>query len=74
MVIHFLEKIGRFTAAHAQLRHIALYFLCKIPEVVVQVIPLAILMATLLSLGLLSRRSEITAMRSCGMKTISFLR
>jgi len=67
LVIHFLEKIGRFSSNHPQLRHIALYFLCKVPEVVAQVTPLAILMATLLTLGLLSRKSEIVAMRSCGM-------
>jgi lipopolysaccharide export system permease protein len=67
LVIHFLEKIGRFTAAHGALGPIALYFLCKVPEVVVQVTPLSVLMATLLTLGILAKSSEITAMRSCGM-------
>ncbi len=67
LVIHFLEKIGRFTAAHGTPGPIALYFLCKIPEVIVQVTPLAVLMSTLLTLGLLAKSSEITAMRSCGM-------
>lgn len=67
LVIHFLEKIGRFTAAHGAPSSIILYFICKVPEVIVQVIPMAVLMATLLTLGLLSKSSEITAMRSCGM-------
>jgi lipopolysaccharide export system permease protein len=67
LVIDFLEKIGRFTRTQAQIQYIALFFLCKIPEIVTQVTPLAVLMATLLTLGGLSRTSEITAMRGCGI-------
>ena len=67
LVIDFLEKIGKFTRAQAELRHILLYFLYKIPEITSQVTPLAVLMATLLTLGMLSRHSEITAMRGCGI-------
>ncbi len=67
LVIDFLEKINRFTRAHGKPQYIALYFLCKIPEIISQVMPLAALMATLLSLGLLSRHNEIIAMRGCGI-------
>ena len=67
LVIDFLEKLGRFTRAHGEFRHIFLFFLFKIPEISSQIIPLAVLMATLLTLGMLSRNSEITAMRGCGI-------
>ena len=67
LVIDFLEKIGKFTRAQGEFRHIALYFLYKVPEIAGQITPLAVLMATLLTLGMLSRHSEITAMRSCGI-------
>ncbi len=67
LVIDFLEKIGKFTNSHAAFKHIALYFVYEIPEIGAQVTPLAVLMATLLTLGGLSRTSEITAMRSCGI-------
>ena len=67
LVIDFLEKINRFTRAHGSPHHIALFFLYKIPEIVSQVMPLGVLMATLLSLGALSRNSEIIAMRGCGI-------
>ena len=46
---------------------IGLFFLWKIPEILNQILPLAVLLATLLTLGLLSRNSEITAMRGSGM-------
>ena len=67
LVIDFLEKIRRFTSAHAEIKYIGLFFLCKIPGMITQVVPLAVLMATLLTLGGLSRTSEINAMRSCGI-------
>lgn len=73
LVIDFLEKMRRFTRQEVDPLHILSYFIFKVPEIVNQVTPLGILMATLLTLGMLSRNSEITAMRSCGIsiKTIS---
>jgi lipopolysaccharide export system permease protein len=43
------------------------FFLFKIPEMLGQTMPFAVLMATLLALGMLSRSSELTALRSCGL-------
>lgn len=70
LVIDFLEKIDRFTQKHGSPVHIALFFLCKIPEIISQVIPMAVLMGTLLTLGLLSRNSEIIAMKGSGISLI----
>lgn len=67
LVIDFLEKISRFARAQATLQNIGLFFLWKIPEIVSLVLPLAVLMSTLLTLGTLARGSEITAMRGCGI-------
>ena len=67
LVLDFLERIKYLSRAHAEIKYIGLYFLCKIPGMVTQVVPLATLMATLLTLGGLSRTSEITAMRGCGI-------
>ncbi len=61
-----LGQGGRFARAENGLS-IALYFLWKIPEIVNQILPLAVLMTTLMTLGGMSRTSEITAMRSCGI-------
>src|SRR5512137_2405080 len=67
LVIDFLDRIRRLTRSEPEIKYIALYFLYKIPGIVTQVILLAILMATLLTLGGLSRSSEINAMRGCGI-------
>jgi len=66
-VVDFTEKIARFTRAGGHWYHIAYFFIAKTPEIVTQSAPLAVLMATLLTLGTLSMNSELTAMRSCGV-------
>lgn len=67
LVVDFMEKVSRFTRAGASWQHLALFFITKIPEMVIDSAPLAVLMATLLTLGTLSLSSELTAMRSCGV-------
>lgn len=67
LVIDFFEKVRRFLRYDAGVVPILTYFALKIPVISFQIAPLAILMATLLTLGLLSRSNEITAMRSCGI-------
>ena len=44
-----------------------MYFLYKIPDISFQLAPFAVLMASLLAIGLLNKNREITAMRSCGV-------
>ncbi|MEI8355208.1 MAG: LPS export ABC transporter permease LptG, partial [Deltaproteobacteria bacterium] len=67
LVIDFLENITRFTRGAGSPHYIPLFFICKIPEIISQVLPLGALMATMLSLGILSRNSEINAMRGSGI-------
>ncbi|KAF0217470.1 MAG: YjgP/YjgQ family [Geobacteraceae bacterium] len=70
LVIDFLEKIGKFSRAGGEPQVMALFFLYKIPEILNQITPLAVLMATMLTLGVLSRNSEIVAMRGCGISLV----
>src|SRR5712692_3155866 len=66
-VVDFVEKIRKFVTYQAELRHILWYFILKCPGILFQIIPLAVLMSTLLTLAILSRHNEITAMRSSGI-------
>jgi lipopolysaccharide export system permease protein len=70
LVIDFFEKIRRFLRYDVSILPTLSYFALKIPAISYQIAPLAILMATLLTLGLLSRSNEITAMRSCGISLL----
>jgi lipopolysaccharide export system permease protein len=67
LVIDFLEKVRRFSSSDCNPLYILLFFLYKIPAIMNQIMPLAVLMSTLLTLGTLSRSSEIVAMQSCGI-------
>lgn len=67
LIIDFIEKIRRFTRAKADISSIGTFFLCKTPTIISELMPLSILLATLLTMGTLSRSQELTAMRSCGM-------
>lgn len=67
LVVDFFEKVRRFIRYDAEFLTIAEYFLLRTPGIFFQIAPLAVLMATLLALGVLSRNQEITAMRSCGI-------
>lgn len=70
LVLDMMEKIPRFIRAGGAAGDMLRYFACKLPEMIGQTAPFSILMATLLTLGLLSRNSEVIAMRSCGVSLL----
>lgn len=67
LVVDFFEKLRKFIRYDAELGTILLFFALRTPQISFQIAPFAILMATLLALGVMSRNHEITAMRSCGI-------
>ena len=70
LVIDLIEKIPRFLRAGGAAGDILQYFIWKLPEMISRTATFSILMATLLTLGVLSRDSEIIAMRSCGISLL----
>jgi lipopolysaccharide export system permease protein len=70
LIVDFLERIGKFARAGAPPASALTYFLFKVPEIVVQTAPMAVLMGTILTIGLLSRSNEINAMRSSGISLV----
>lgn len=74
LIIDFMEKFGRFMRAGASVPLVLKFFLFKIPEIVRDTMPFAVLMATLLTLVVLSRSSELTACRSCGLSVARIAR
>lgn len=70
LVIDFFEKLRKFLRHDAELTSMLMYFVYKIPDISFQLVPFAILMASLLAIGLLNRNHEITAMRSCGFSIV----
>ncbi len=67
LIVEFFERINAFLYNRAPLAMMASYFLNKIPWIVSEVAPAAILLATIVTLGTMSRHNEIMAMKSGGI-------
>lgn len=48
------------------------YFLLQVPEITGLMIPMAILMGSILSLGLMAKKNEIVAVKSAGISIFRF--
>ncbi|MFO8049396.1 MAG: LPS export ABC transporter permease LptG [Desulfosudaceae bacterium] len=73
LVVDFFEKIDNFMNADLPLSSTLSFFVLKIPLIVMQVAPVAILIATLVVFGLMNKHNEIIAIRSSGLGTRSLL-
>ncbi len=73
LVVDVFEKIDVFLDHRAPATLIARFYLYKAPQVVIQVLPVALLLATFLSFGQLSRFGELIAMRASGVSTMRLL-
>ena len=67
VVVDFFDRLTILLKNHAPASAALRYFLFKIPLMVTQITPPAVLTAMLLSLGMLSRRNEIIALRASGV-------
>ena len=65
--VDFFERLPRFLKHNPPPRLLLEYFLLKIPLIVTQMLPVAVLTATLFSLGTLGKNAELMAMRACGI-------
>lgn len=72
LMVDFFDRFDNVLAESASALVIVQYFLYKIPLMVNLMLPVALIFATLFTFGLLSKSSEITAMRAGGL-TISWL-
>jgi lipopolysaccharide export system permease protein len=67
LIIDFFGKFRMFLSNHATFAQMASYFFFMLPTIVSQILPAAVLLASLVTCGYLSRHSEITAMKANGI-------
>jgi hypothetical protein len=70
LVVDFFDRFDDFLKYEAKAGAVVRYFLFKIPLILTQVTPVAVLASMLLALGGLSRHNEITAMQACGVSLV----
>jgi len=66
-IVTFFERIDNIYEHHKPLGLLFEYILYSIPDFVRYIFPVAALTTTLLSLGLLTKFNEVTAMKTCGI-------
>jgi lipopolysaccharide export system permease protein len=74
MVVDLFEKIDVFLDHRAPMSLVVRFYLYRTPEIVVQILPVALLLATFMALGQLNKFGELTAMRSAGVSLLRILR
>ena len=67
LTIDFFERLPRFLKHSPPVGLMMEYFLLKIPLIVTQMIPVAVLAASLFGLGTLAKNAELMAMRAGGI-------
>jgi len=73
VVVDVVEKVDVFLDHRASLALIGAYYVNLAPDIVVKVLPVALLLATFLSLGQLNKFGELTAMRAAGISLVRIL-
>jgi len=67
LVIDLFDRINSFIRYGAAIKWIVLFLVYKIPLMLYQIVPATMLLAVLLTLGLLTRHNEILALRTSGI-------
>ena len=67
LVVDFFERVDGMLEHHLPTQDIVRYFLLKIPLILTQGIPMAAILATIISLGLLKRNRELIALETAGV-------
>lgn len=70
LIVNLIEHLDRFIDKGAPAKAVALYYLYYSPYIIVLVVPIAVLIACLFSIGFLSRRNELLAMRAAGVSLL----
>jgi lipopolysaccharide export system permease protein len=73
IVVDVVEKVDVFLDHKAPMGLIAQYYANLAPDIVVKVLPVALLLATFLALGQLNKFGELTAMRAAGISLLRIL-
>jgi lipopolysaccharide export system permease protein len=72
LVIDFFEKFDNLLSRNIQALDSCQYFLYKIPLILTQGIPMAVLLATLIGIGILNRNRELIALKVAGVSIASY--
>ena len=74
LIFDFFDRVDNVMTGKGSVWIVIEYFLLKIPNIFGTTLPIAMLVGALFTLGMLSKHSEITAMRAAGMRIFWIVR
>jgi lipopolysaccharide export system permease protein len=74
LFIDFIEKSGKFVQAGLSFQRIISFFIYNIPLIISQITPVVVLLSVLIVLGIMNKKNEILALKSCGVSIYVLLR
>jgi len=73
LTVDFIERIDNFIEAGVPLQRAGYYFLSKLPLILIQITPVGVLLAVLITFGLMGKNNELVALRSSGISLVSLV-
>lgn len=67
IIVNLVETLDKFIDKGVAAKHIALYYVYYSPYIIILIAPIGVLLATLFTVGFLSKNNELLAMRAAGL-------
>jgi lipopolysaccharide export system permease protein len=74
VIVEFFNKADNFMEAGLSMARLIRYLQLKLPQIIVQIAPVAMLLAVLIALGLMNKNNEIIALKCAGISVYYLLR
>lgn len=74
LTVDFTQKIDNFIHANVPTGPMLSYFAYKVPYVIIQMVPIAVVLSVVVTLCLMKKNHEITAMKACGLSVVQLSR
>lgn len=74
IIVEFFNKADNFMEAGLSVARLLRYLQLKLPQIIVQIMPVAMLLAVLIALGLMNKNNEIIALKCAGVSVYYLLR
>ena len=70
VTVDVFEEIDNFIDNEASVKHIIWYYIFSVPFILTYIIPVSLLLGTVFSMGIMSRRNELTALIASGVSLV----
>jgi lipopolysaccharide export system permease protein len=74
VIVEFFNKVDNFMEAGLSIARLIQYLQLELPQIIVQIAPVAMLLAVLIAFGLMNKNNEIIALKCAGISIYYLLR